>query len=147
LRTLQPGAEWTKRLGWRCAGPALFFATVVSCLIADQWVQSHGRVVDRQKGTPIAGAVIRFYGSHLPDTGIRVSTDTVGRFRVFHWVSTGAKLESLRVEAPMYQRATFRPEVMGAHLPPVEIQLAPPLAREPSRMLNIDSAGREEPGE
>jgi hypothetical protein len=139
LRTLQPGAEWTKRVDWRCAGPALLLVTVVSCLIKDNWLQSHGRVVDRQSGKPIAGAVIRFYGSHLPDTGIRVSTDSLGRFRVFHGASTATQLERLLVEAPMYQRATFRPEVMGAHLPPVEIQLAAPLAREPSRMLKIDS--------
>jgi hypothetical protein len=144
VRTLEPGAEWTKRVDWRCAGPALFLATLVSCLIQDQWLQSRGRVVDRQNGTPIAGAVIRFYGSHLPDTGIRVSTDTVGRFRVFHGVSTAAQLESLRVEAPMYPPTTFRSEVKGTHLSPVEIQLAGRLAAEPSRMLNIDSAGNEE---
>jgi hypothetical protein len=125
---------------WRCAGQALFLATLISCVIQDQWVQSRGRVVDRQNGKPIAGAVIRFYGSHLPDTGIRVTTDSVGRFRVFHWVSTAAQLERLSVEAPMYPPTTFRPEVKGTHLPSVEIQLAGPLAREPSRMVKIDSA-------
>ena len=99
-------------------------------------MSSRGRVVDRRNGAPISGAVIRFYGSYLPDTGIRVSTDSVGRFHVFHGVSTGAQLESLSVEAPRYPPATFRPQVKGVYLPSVEIQLADPSAREPSRMLS-----------
>jgi hypothetical protein len=148
MRTLQPGAEWTKRVDWRCAGPALLLVTLISCLIKDNWLQSHGRVVDRQNGRPIAGAVVRFYGSYLPDTGIRVSTDSAGRFRVFHGVSTAAQLESLSVEGPKYPSSTFRPNVKGAHLPPIEIQLARPLAGEPSRMrLDIDAAANQEPTE
>jgi len=139
MRTQRTGAEWTKRWAWRCTGQAMFLATLVSCLIRDNWVQSHGRVLDRQNGTPIARAIVRFYGSYLPDTGIRVSTDSLGRFRVFHGVSTAAQLESLSVEAPNYPPSTFRPGGKGAHLPPVEIQLSSQ-AGESSRMLEFISA-------
>jgi hypothetical protein len=131
---------------WRCAGQILFLGTLVACIHQDQWVSSRGRVVDRQKGTPIAAAVVRFYGSHMPDTGISVSTDSAGRFRVFYGVSTFAQLESLSVEAPRYPLATFQPEVRGVHLPPVEIQLAGPSAQDTSRILSVTTeVSNEEP--
>ena len=109
-------------------------------------MSSRGRVVDRQTGTPIAAAVVRFYGSHFPDTGISVSTDSAGRFRMFHGVSTFAQLESLSVKAPRYPLATFQPEVRGVHLPAVEIQLVDPLAQDTSRILSeLTEASNEEP--
>jgi hypothetical protein len=117
----------------KCRGVGLFVTLLVTG--CDQWLIAEGRVVDRQERTPIRAAVITFYGSHLPDAGIRVITDSLGQFRVFDNVAPGAQLHRLTVEASKYPQVTFQPKVKGTALPELEIELAGPLTSAPSRIM------------
>jgi hypothetical protein len=109
----------------------------MACIPGDQWLTGNGRVVDRRTGAPISGAVIRFYSTALPDTGVRASTDSVG-----------GQLDSLSVEAPRYRRAAFIPSIMCVALFSIEIQLASLSAREHSRLLSEwPEASHKEPAE
>jgi hypothetical protein len=100
----------------------------------DQVVDVQGRVTDRQDGTPIVAAVVTFHGSAFPDSGSRISTDSLGRFHAFEITGPGARLDSFTVTAAEYPIAVFRPPVR-TKIPTLEVQLAKRLYNEPSRLL------------